>query len=374
MTLFSAKSLTGILLWSSLTAIITGCQQAPTPDSDPSASSEHFPKVSSQRLIPSDGYDTTQVFTGSIRAGNTTAIGFELAGKIKQLAVDSGNHVKQGELLAKLDTSLLEAEKRELMANLAQNKADRELAQSTLKRTQALKQQGYASDQQIDELKGQLSSLQAAEQRLRAAIEANALRIEKSTLVAPFDGVIAKRNNNLGEVVALGAPLFTLIQHNNPQAIVGVPVSLAQSLQDRQELQLTVNDSPYLATVAGIGAEVNPITRTVPVRLTLPPDAKVINGELAYLHHNKTVTAQGFWVPISSLTDGLRGLWNLYVLVEQGPNQYLIERRDIEILYAHGDQAYIRGALNAQERFVTQGLHKVVVGELVTLNTQVATR
>ncbi|MCG9723191.1 efflux RND transporter periplasmic adaptor subunit [Shewanella sp. Isolate7] len=373
MTMFTAKSLARVLLWSSLSLVAGGCQQAQSPESA-QGSGEHFPKVSSQRLIRSTSYDTAQVFTGSIRAGNTTAIGFELAGKIKHLAVDSGNHVKQGDLLAELDTSLLEAEKRELQASLAQNRADKELAQSTLKRSLALKKQGYASAQQLDELKGQLSSLQAAEQRLRAAIDANALRIAKSTLVAPFDGVIAKRNNNLGEVVALGAPLFTLIQHNNPQAIVGVPVSLAQTLEDSQQLTLTVKETPYLATVAGIGAEVNPVTRTVPVRLTLPKDAKVINGELAYLHYNKTVDSAGFWVPISSLTDGLRGLWNLYVLVEQEPDQYLIERRDIEILYTRGDQAFIQGAVSEDERFVTQGLHKVVVGERVTLTTQVATR
>lgn len=350
--------------------LLCGCGQ----QSDSPTEATRYPKVSSNVLVLSNSYDIQQQFTGTIRSGNTTAIGFELAGKINHLAVDSGNKVKAGQVLARLDISLLEAERRELEANLAQNSADLQLAKNTLNRSLELKKQGYASDQQLDELKGQLNSLQAARQRLTAAIDSNHLRINKSTLTAPFDGVVARRNNNLGEVVALGSPLFTLIEHNNPQAIIGVPVNIAQAMAAKQRLHLTINDLQYRATVAGVGAEVNSVTRTVPVRFTLPSDAPVLNGELAYLQYSKTVNKSGFWLPISSLTDGLRGLWNIYVLVEQEQGRYVIERRDIEILFTKGEQAYVTGAISDGEHYVTQGLHKLVVGELVTLNTHVASR
>lgn len=84
MTIFTAKSLARVLLWSSLSLAASGCQQE---ESTSAPDSEHFPKVSSQRLIRSTNYDTEQVFTGSIRAGNTTDIGFELAGKIDRKSV-----------------------------------------------------------------------------------------------------------------------------------------------------------------------------------------------------------------------------------------------------------------------------------------------
>lgn len=350
--------------------LLGGCQQ----QSDGLKEAPRSPKVSSHILVQSDAYTISQQFTGTIRSGNTTAIGFELAGKINHLAVDSGNTVKTGQMLAKLDTSLLEAESRELQANLAQNSADLQLAKNTLSRSLELKKQGYTSEQQLDELKGQLNSLQAARQRLIAAIDANNLRIDKSTLTAPFDGVVAKRNHNLGEVVNLGSPLFTLIEHNNPQAMIGVPVNIAQVMTPKQQLTLTVNDQQYQASVAGVGAEVNPVTRTVPVRFTLPNDAPVLNGELAYLQYGKSVATKGYWIPISSLTDGLRGLWNIYVLAKYKQDQYLIERRDIEIIYTKGEQAYVTGAISPGELYVTQGLHKLVVGELVTPNANVATR
>ncbi|QYK00373.1 efflux RND transporter periplasmic adaptor subunit [Shewanella psychrotolerans] len=370
MKLFNSIYSAPTLLFFTATVLLGGCQQ----QSDITAEKPRYPKVSNDILVQSDAYKIEQQFTGTVRSGNTTAIGFELAGKINHLAVDSGNTVKAGQMLAKLDISLLEAESRELHANLAQNNADLQLAKTTLERSLALKKQGYTSAQQLDELKGKLNSLQAARQRLIAAIDANNLRIEKSTLTAPFNGVVAKRNHNLGEVVSLGSPLFTLIEHNNPQAMIGVPVNIAQAMAAKQQFTLTVNEQAYQATVAGVGAEVNPVTRTVPVRFTLPNDAPVLNGELAYLHYGKSVTKKGYWIPISSLTDGLRGLWNIYVLTKHDNDQYLIERRDIEIIYTKGEQAYITGAISAGEQYVTQGLHKLVVGEIVTLNANIATR
>ncbi|WP_110456416.1 efflux RND transporter periplasmic adaptor subunit [Shewanella algidipiscicola] len=367
---FSATTSTTVLLILVLAVTSSACQQ---PSEVPTIV-QAAPKVATALLELAPSYQFEQQFTGTVRAGNTTGIGFELAGKIKQLTVDSGDNVAAGQVLARLDTALLEAEKREFEANLAQNSADLQLAKNTLERSLLLKQQGFASEQQLDELKGQLNSLQAGRQRLIAAIEANKLRISKSTLVAPFDGIIAIRNNNLGEVVALGSPLFTLVEQGNPQAIIGVPVNIAQTLQAGQSLPLSVNQQRYTAQIAGISAEVNPVTRTVAVRFTLPSDAPALNGELAYLYYEKTIQQPGFWIPLTSLTDGLRGLWNLYVLIPEAQERYRIERRDVDILYTRGEHAFVTGALKHGERYVTTGLHKRVVDEIVTLHSVPAPR
>ncbi|MEC4726572.1 efflux RND transporter periplasmic adaptor subunit [Shewanella sp. D64] len=340
-----------------------------------------FQTVTTETLTSSASYQHAQEFTGTIRAGNTTGIGFELAGKLKKITVDSGDQVETGQLLAQLDTRLLEAERQEIDASLAQNNADLNLAKSTLDRSLELQKQGYTSEQQLDELKGQLNSLLAAKNKLIASKHANVLRIEKSSLLAPFSGVISKRNSNLGEVVALGTPIFTLVQDKNPQAFVGVPIKIAQQLKTKQHVQLNVGNRNYTAQIAGIGAEVNPVTRTVPLRLSLPIDAQVINGELAYLVYEIQIQQVGYWVPISALTDGIRGLWNLYVItpndrsdISAAEDTFSVERRDIEILYTKDDMAYIQGALQVNESYISQGLHKLVVGQQVKHNTSVAAR
>ncbi|WP_394200642.1 efflux RND transporter periplasmic adaptor subunit [Shewanella waksmanii] len=370
MTILAASQLTKLSVALTLLTVVSACQQAPTDD----IAIINYQSVASQALHQVDHYQITQTFTGTIRAGNTTGVGFELSGKIQQLAVDSGDKVAKGQLLAELDTVLLEAEKQELNASINQNHADLALAQSTLDRSLALREQGYTSEQTLDELKGQLNSLKAAKSRLTASLKANQLRIEKSTLTAPFSGTISKRNNNLGEVVTAGTPLFTLVQDNNPQANVGVTVNIAQTLNSGDNLPLVVGSRQYMATIAGIGAEVNPVTRTVDLRLRLPTDAKVINGELAYLKYNKSMQQTGFWVPVAALTDGLRGLWNLYVLTPSDDNKFIVERRDVEILYTRDEQAFIVGAIKNDEHFVSQGLHKLVVGQKVNVTTDMAAR
>ena len=368
----SRRMAKGWLAVASLFALL--CVSACEDDVTAHSTQVSLPTVTSQVLVGSDTYTHSQQFTGTVRAGNTTDIGFELAGKLNQLTVDSGDQVQQGQLLAKLDTRLLEAEALELSANLAQNQADLDLASNTLKRSLSLKQQNYVSEQALDEAKGQLRSLQAAQQRLNAALHANQLKQDKSALRAPFSGRISKRLQNRGEVVSLGSPIFTLIGNNSAQAYIGIPVDEAQQLAHSQKVTVRVGEQVYDAQIAGISAEIDPLTRTVEVRISLPQGATVLNGEIAYLDYNQDVNQSGFWVPISALTDGIRGLWNIYVLTPNSQGNAVIARRDVEILYTDKERAYIQGAISNNEHYVSQGLHKLVAGQEVKTTTQIATR
>ncbi|MEM6229620.1 efflux RND transporter periplasmic adaptor subunit [Shewanella scandinavica] len=340
---------------------LSACQKEVTEH----ATTATLPTVTSQALILTPSYQHEQTFTGTIRAGNTTGVGFELAGKLNELQADSGIKVKQGQILAILDTRLLEAERQEIQASLAQTQADVDLATSTLKRNQELKKSGYVSEQLLDENRSQLNSLAAAKNRLLASQHANQLKLDKSILVAPFDGTISQRLHNLGEVVAAGSPIFTLVGNINPEAYIGVPVALAEQFHAGQQVQVSVQDQTFTAEIAGISAEVNPVSRTLQLRISLPQDARVINGEIAYLHQQQQIEQTGYWVPISALTDGIRGLWNLYVIAND-EQQSIIERRDVEILYTTQDMAYIQGAIQPNEIYVSQGLHKLVVGQAVS--------
>ncbi|MBO2674439.1 efflux RND transporter periplasmic adaptor subunit [Shewanella algae] len=341
---------------------LSACQPQPSEHSETKP-----PVVNSANLVLKPGYTKLQQFSGSIRAGNTTGIGFELAGKLQKLLVDTGDRVKPGQLLAQLDTSLLEAEQTELQAALDQNQADISLARATLKRSLELSAKQYLSEQQLDELKGKLASLEAGHARLEASLKANELKRQKSLLIAPFAGVIAAREHNLGEVIALGSPVFTLVQSDNLQALIGVPLNIAEQLQPGAILNLRVAEHYYQAQLQGISGQINPVTRTVQLRFSITPTSETtpINGELAYLQYRREVPREGYWVPVSALTDGIRGLWNLYVL-KQDVEGFKLQRRDVEILYTEGDNAFITGAISPGEQFVTTGLHKLVAGQRVS--------
>ncbi|SUI76061.1 efflux RND transporter periplasmic adaptor subunit [Shewanella morhuae] len=342
-------------------ASLTACQKEVTEH----ATEVTLPTVTSQTLTLTPSYQRIQTYTGTIRAGNTTGVGFELAGKLNELQVNSGSKVKQGQILAILDTRLLEAERQEIQASLAQTQADVDLATSTLKRNQQLKKSGYVSEQLLDENHSQLSSLAAVKNRLLASQHANQLKLDKSILIAPFDGTISQRQHNLGEVVAAGSPIFTLVGNINPEAYIGIPVALADQFYAGEKVKISVQNQNFTAEIAGISAEVSSVSRTLQLRISLPKDARVINGEIAYLHQQQQIVQTGYWVPISALTDGIRGIWNLYIIAND-EQQSVIERRDVEILYTTQDMAYIQGAIKPNEIYVSQGLHKLVVGQAVS--------
>ncbi len=72
----------------------------------------------------------------------------------------------------------------------------------------------------------------------------------------------------------------------------------------------------------------------------------------------------GYWIPLSAMTDGLRGVWNVFALNES--NQELrIERRSVQVLYANNDHAFVTGAISNGERLVSDGLHRLVPGQAV---------
>ncbi|MCF1429570.1 MAG: efflux RND transporter periplasmic adaptor subunit [Shewanella sp.] len=372
---FSSRGLLPYLVLLTCTFGLTACSKPQTDSTQASSTDTQItlPNVSTRELIEVPEYQHTQNFTGTVRAGNTTGLAFELAGKLSSLSADSGDRVKKGQVLATLDTSLLEAELKEINASLAQNQADLALAERTLVRSEELNKQSYVSAQQLDELIGQKQSLLAARQRLLASKSATELRLQKSTLIAPFSATLSNRKHNLGEVLPQGSPVFTLVEENNPKAYIGVPVDVARKLQVNQSLPLRVGEQTFDAKIEGISAEVNPVTRTVEMRLSLPRDARVFNGELAYLSYQQTIANSGFWVPVSALTDGVRGRWNIYVLDKRNDGVY-VERRDVEILYTDKKQAFLQGALSPGERYVTQGLHKLVAGQKINPVNPVAVR
>ncbi|MGX9463355.1 efflux RND transporter periplasmic adaptor subunit [Shewanella sp. A14] len=326
-----------------------------------------YQTVLSQPLVLNDRYQHMQTYTGTIRSANTTSIGFELAGKLNTILVDSGDTVIEGQTLAQLDTDLLIAEQQQLQASLLQTQADIDLAKSTLTRTLKLKQQNYVSEQQLDETQQQVTSLQANQKRIEASLSATHLKIEKSTLLAPFNGKISQRFHNRGEVISLGSAVFTLVGNSQPMAYIGVPIDIAQQLTAQQKVDVRVGKQTFTANIAGVSAEVNAVSRTVQVRIQLPESVGVINGEIAYLAYQQDRFVDGYWVPMSALTDGVRGLWNVFALIQDEQGYYQIERRDVEIIYTNEQLAYIKGAIKPNELIVSDGLHKLVVGQKVSL-------
>ncbi|MFC6669281.1 efflux RND transporter periplasmic adaptor subunit [Marinobacterium aestuariivivens] len=353
-----------ILVLSGALAMLGGCSDSAATD----AAGPRYHPAQSVLLQYQTGYSVPRTFVGKVQMRQNASVGFEQHGKVARILVNEGDKVAHGQLLAQQNIELLEVEGRQLQAQHEQVDAELALIRASLKRQHALQNRGYASDQTLDELQARQLGLQAKRRNVEAAIAANRLRIEKSALRAPFDAVVSERRVDEGEVVGAGAPVLTLLQQWAPEVRVGVPVELVDQIAAKVSRDLRVGDRQYRARLLTAGADVDPVTRTVQLRFELPRNTGLVNGQRAWLSLEQHYRTPGFWVPLTALTDAPRGLWNLYTLEPTGDGQlYALQSRNVQVLHATAERAYVSGTLQEGERVLTAGLQRLVPGQMVRL-------
>ena len=89
---------------------------------------------------------------------------------------------------------------------------------------------------------------------------------------------------------------------------------------------------------------------------------------MAILNGSRSHSETGAWLPVSALSNGLRGLWRVFVLSDGQPLK--LQARVVEVVYTDGNQAFVRGALKEGEMYVNEGTHKLAPGQIVSLPSQ----
>ncbi|MEM1091957.1 MAG: efflux RND transporter periplasmic adaptor subunit [Pseudomonadota bacterium] len=341
---------------------LAACSQ----NADPEAGQVVTQPVEMASIQPQTTYAIRRDFAGLVVPAQSTDLGFELAGKVSMLTADEGETVQAGERLAMLDTDLLLDRRRELSAQLEEIVANIELNRLNNKRIVELESKGFASKQRADELATEYDTLNARQAQVEAALTTNQTRIDKSELRAPFDSTVSARFVDAGAVVNAGTPVLRLLESGQAEARVGVPVRMLDSLSVGQSVSLSVAGQATTGQVIALGQNVTRSTLTVPVRVVLSPEAPAVFGDQAYLQLDETIVAEGFWVPLEAITEGMRGLWNVYAArPEADGSAYVIESRDVRVLFAETRRAFVSGALAGDELIVQSGLHRLVPGQRV---------
>lgn len=339
--------------------LLTGCDHAATTESD-----THLMNVSVQPLQRSSSYTLQHRYAGRVEVAQNSALGFEAGGKLEQISVDTGEAVSLGQVLARLDTRLLQAEANRLQAQKHEALARLKLARTSLERLSTLERKGYASAQNLDELQAEVEALEASIAVIDSGLAGNRLQQAKSVLTAPFAARIGRRMADEGEVVAAGQPVLQLLTEADTEFSIGIPPNRVAQLSTDQLYRVHIGSQSVQARLLQIGADLDPGSRTQQIRFTPVTPTTLVNGALVQLELPRHYQDEGYRVPLSALTDGVRGLWQVYVVrgSEQG---YLIEARDVRVLQSDAHTAYVSGALQPGEQLVTQGLHRIVPGQQV---------
>lgn len=394
--------------------------QQPTTIEPTSKEQTNILPVETTVIEPVGSYSTTQTYTGEVTALRTSEVGFERGGKLIEVLVEEGDRVTANTSLAKLDTANLQAQLQGLMAQKEQAQAvlaelnngarieqvaaaqanvrdlqqQLELEKLKSSRREYLYDEGAIAREELDEIAfnqkalnerlanaksnldelqngtrvEQIEAQQAAVDRLAAEIKDLEITIDKSTLTAPFAGIVSSRNLDEGTVVEGGTSILRLVEDAQPEVKIGVPISVADRIQPGSKQQVIIGSREYNATVSSILPEVNVTTRTRTVVLKLPTTAasQVSPQQIARLKVTQTNSTDGYWLPINSLIKGDRGLWSCYALSSTEDSQnYRVERRYLELLETQGDKVLVKGTIQPGDEIITDGTHRIIPGQIV---------
>ena len=323
-----------------------------------------YQSVATFTPVATDSYKVTRLFIGRISASQQANISFEAPGKVEELYVDQGQKVVVGDNLARLDVSLLQTQAKELLAQLQDTKSRKTLAENSLRRQRDLKVRGFSAEQRVDELISEVESLAATKKRLTASLSANDIRLKKAVLKAPFSGVVSRRFIDAGMVVDPSQPVFQIIDEGGLELKVGMPANMVNDLVTGESYRATVAGIETQATYISASAHLDHMTQTVPVRFALN-GVTARDGQMGVVSIIEQHQTSGYWVPVTSVTEGMRGSWVVYGLsaVEGMLEHKLLQQQAVEILHVDKDHYYVKADITGD--IVVSGLQKAVPGQIV---------
>ncbi|GER06787.1 RND transporter MFP subunit [Iodidimonas muriae] len=335
-------------------------------------------KLTQERALPvsvlkvniRDHYDISRGFTGRAVSRRQADLGFDSGGIVRRVLVDTGAIVEKGQILAVLDTDRLLARRSELVAQLAEADANLVVAQKTAERSRALFKQGHVTEQRLDDAVANADTAKARRSSANAALASLEVDIEKSRLIAPFDGMVSRRLLDEGAIVAAGEPVLSLIENGGLEAEVGMPLDFAHRLAAGDHVPLSTQDGDLVfAQVKAIVPFVRGETRTALVTMDITGDASqlIADGSLVTARITDPVNTSGFWLPLEALTADVRGLWRVYkvVLDEQGRHHVVFE--NVQILHNEVDRVFVSGTVRDGDLIIDGGVARVTPGKHVDI-------
>ena len=305
---------------------------------------------------------STVSIIGTISARFDTPIGVEGdGGRVSAILVEAGDHVHRGQVLARIDTSVLEPQVANLEASLELARAESELAAAEYHRAQAVGAAGALSAEETEKRRSN-SVTAAAKVKVAAAQLAEAqAKLARAEVRAPAEGTLLTRTVEVGQTVAPGATLFRLAEGNEVELRGEVAEQDLSLLKVGQavDVRLTGTSTVYPGRVRLLGAVIDPQTRLGVVRVSLAPDPNLRPG--AFARAEVTVSnAQRIVLPQTAVLTDDKGS---YVLVIDSQNK--VERRPVKVSGMVANGVTIADGIDEKDRVVATAGAFLQVGEVV---------
>jgi membrane fusion protein, multidrug efflux system len=310
------------------------------------------------------------VLPGTLMGQTESPIYARSTGYVAHWYKDIGDTVKQGELLATVETPEVDRQLNQAQANRQQVQAGLGLAETSAKRWQTLRSHDAVSQQELDEKQSALAQSQAD----LASANAEVGRLEElerfKSVVAPFAGVVIRRNIDVGALVDAGSEgpgkeLFMLARVDVLKTYVYVPEAYSQRVREGQQVRVTLSELPgqtFYGTVARTSDAIDTTTRSMQIEVDLPNPSGVLKpGSYADVELDLP-SAGAAVIPANALLFRAEGL-RVAVVGADG----VVHLRPVTVGEDYGTTLQILKGVSATDRLVLNPPDSLEDGQHVTV-------
>jgi membrane fusion protein, multidrug efflux system len=301
---------------------------------------------------------------GTVTAVNGVTVSTDLAGIVRQIAFESGNKVRSGDLLVRLDTTQEEAQ-------LHAAEAQRDWASVSLKRDKDLVEKHAISQSDYDNAEAVFRQNQASVDQFNAVIA-------RKTLRAPFDGVTGIRQVNLGQYLKEGDMVVTLQAFDPIYVNFSLPQQDLSKLAVGQPVALRVDafeDQSFEGKITAINSLVDQATRNIQVQATFTnSDFRLRPGMFAKVSVIMSEKQNVVAIPATAIHYAPYGdsIFIVSELKDQLGKEYKgVKEQFIKTGEARGDMIAIVSGLKPGDEVVTSGVFRLKSGAHVSVNNQI---
>ncbi len=322
------------------------------------------PEAVTTVVVRREQWPATLKAIGSVVAVRGVVVSADLPGIVEKINFDSGNAVKQGDVLVQLDT-------RQEQAQLADAEAQRELTRLNYARWQQLMKAGVVSKMDYDRADADQRQAEAKAAEIRATIE-------RKTIRAPFSGILGIRQVNLGQYLAAGSPIVPLQSLNPIYVNFSVPQDAVPHLRTGQKVRATTSGAggtEFAGTLTAVDSVVDQATRNVQVQATLSnPGGKLrpgmfVDTQLALGGSDAVLALPASAISYAPYGDSVFVVANLKG--RDGKEYRGVRQQFVKIGPTRGDEVAVLTGVNPGDEIVTSGVFKLRNGAAIQVNNQV---
>ncbi len=375
--MMSRNSAARLLLFFFTAGLLAGCEDPPVE--------EVIRPVLATKVGDIEGFRRDR-FPGRAKAKEETNLSFRVFGPVITRAVDVGDRVKKGDLIAQIDPTDYEVALENMKGRLDKAKADNVFAKGEFNRAKRIFKEdpGAVSETYVEQRRMEQNATAAEIRTLTANVERARLDLSYTTLQAPFDGTIVATYVEAFEYVKAQQPIVRLVDKSQVEMVIDVPEGLITLAPFVEKITVVFDPYPDIeleATIQEIGREATEATRTYPVTLVMDqPDGKEILPGMAgiatgYARLPDDPT-EAIKVPTHAVASDQSGQPYVWVLKpESEPPEgrsitrvkAIAEKREVQTGRITGAGMLIKSGLEAGEWVATAGLYTLRDGQEVYL-------